>query len=182
MIGYTNFGYWEFHNEDDAGKVIDEHSESYSSILYCEDPDLWRTNMGPFGALKEWTLNNKMCRVASWYDGEAKAVHDELFSPKNGGYGPATNWYKVITRKLNNDEEAECAKTHTPIKQPVLLMTATQDRICIASIQEALTKPHAEDLRIESVDAGHWVQLEKPEETNSLLESFFEEVIAKSKL
>lgn len=47
-------------------------------------------------------------------------------------------------------------------------------------IQEAMTKPHAEDLRIESLDAAHWVQLEKPEETNNLLESFFDEVIAKS--
>lgn len=25
LVGYVNYGYWEFHNEDDAGKVIDDH-------------------------------------------------------------------------------------------------------------------------------------------------------------
>ncbi|RDW63563.1 hypothetical protein BP6252_11108 [Coleophoma cylindrospora] len=180
IIGYVNYGYWLFHNEDDAGKVIDEHAESYRSIVYCADPDLWRTNLGPYGVLKEWTVNDRMCPMASWFEGEAKDVHAELFSPANGGYGPPTNWYKVITRKLNNPDEAECAKTHTPIKQPVLLVTAAQDRICVAAIQEAITKPHTEDLRIESLDTAHWVQLEKPDETNTVLESFFEEVMAKS--
>lgn len=72
-------------------------------------------------------------------------------------------------------------KTLTKITQPVLLVTAKQDRICLAGIQEAITKPYAEDLRIESLDTAHWIQLEKPDETNKLLESFFEEVVAKSK-
>lgn len=25
LIGYVNYGYWEFHNEDDAGRIIDDH-------------------------------------------------------------------------------------------------------------------------------------------------------------
>jgi len=105
-----------------------------------------------------------------------------------------------MVRKLNNAEEAgnaspnhshralvnlvqftECMKTLVNIKQPVLLVTAQQDRICLPVIQEAITKPYAEDLRIESLDCAHWVQLEKPEETNELLKSFFEETAAKSK-
>lgn len=67
------------------------------------------------------------------------------------------------------------------IKQPVLLVTAKQDQICLPAIQEAITKPYAEDLRIESIDTAHWLQLEKPDETNALLKSFFDETAAKSK-
>jgi len=110
---------------------------------------------------------------------QAKAVHDELLKPEHGGHAPPTNWYKVMVRKLNNAEEAECAKSLRPITQPVLLITAAQDRICLPAIQEAITRPHAADLRVESLDCAHWVQLERPGETNELLRRFFGEVVGK---
>lgn len=85
----------------------------------------------------------------------------------------------MLIDKIITVVKIECAKTHTPIKQPVILITATEDRICPAAIQEAITKPHVDNLRIESLKAGHWIQLETPDETNALLENFFGQVVEK---
>lgn len=35
-------------------------------------------------------------------------------------------------------------------------------------------KSFVPDLTVKNVDSGHWIMLEKPNETNSLLEEFFE--------
>lgn len=40
-----------------------------------------------------------------------------------------------------------------------------------------MTEKNTTDSRIEVVDAGHWVQLEKPDVVNELLVKFAEEVV-----
>lgn len=65
---------------------------------------------------------------------------------------------------------------HTPIKQPVLLLTAKKDVICVPALHEKTTTTNAENCQVKSMDTGHWIQLEAPEETNRMLESFFQEV------
>lgn len=36
-IGYVNFGYWEFHIEDNAGKTIDEHVRALICPMYVRN-------------------------------------------------------------------------------------------------------------------------------------------------
>ncbi len=62
------------------------------------------------------------------------------------------------------------------LNKPVLLITATKDAVGLASLAEGGTRPYAPDLRVKPVEAGHWVQLEKKDETNAILEEFFLEV------
>lgn len=65
-----------------------------------------------------------------------------------------------------------------PIPQPVLLITATGDRVGIASIQVSGTQPYASNFRLLALDSGHFVQLEKAQEVNNAVEKFVGEVIA----
>lgn len=94
LVGYVNYGYWEFHDEEDAGKTIDDHvssflrrcaiaddekADSYNDIVFSKDPNLWRTNLGPYGQLKEWTINDRRCETAPWFSGEVSMISDERF-------------------------------------------------------------------------------------------------------
>ncbi len=65
------------------------------------------------------------------------------------------------------------------IPRPVLLVTAALDPIGLPATAEAVTRPYAPDLRVQSIEAGHWVQLEKADETNQALDAFFTEVLDK---
>ena len=64
------------------------------------------------------------------------------------------------------------------IPQPVLLITATGDRVGIAGIQVNSTQPFASNFQLLALDSGHFVQLEKTQEVNNALEKFVGEVIA----
>lgn len=66
------------------------------------------------------------------------------------------------------------------MQKPVLLITAARDGIGLPNVAIDGTRPYAPDLRIKSIDAGHWVQLEKSGETNAALETFFVEVMSKN--
>lgn len=65
------------------------------------------------------------------------------------------------------------------MSKPVLLITGLNDPVGLPSFAEAGTRPYAPDLRITPIDAGHWIQLEKRDETNAALEAFFDEVLQK---
>jgi len=148
VIGYVNFGYWEFHNEDDAGKTIDEHVRcSVPNKPLCQHkvlismlvrllykPNLHerprslaqarlpvRRSQGmddkqyddPDSSLGERRGTSSFVSMDAilkeeWHSNfdQDQAVHDEIFKPQNGGYGPPTNWYKVMVRKLNNADSA----------------------------------------------------------------------------
>ena len=66
------------------------------------------------------------------------------------------------------------------MNQPVLLILGMQNPITQADTAEKGTAAYAPDLHTKRVNAGHWVQLEKRDETNKLLEEFFEEKVLPS--
>lgn len=58
-----------------------------------------------------------------------------------------------------------------------LYIAAKQDYVCRMEVGSHVTEKNTTDSRIEVVDAGHWVQLEKPDVVNELLVKFAEEVV-----
>lgn len=63
------------------------------------------------------------------------------------------------------------------IQSPVLLIIASEDKVGIPDVQIGNTQPYAENLRVRSVDAGHFLQLEAPDRVNEELQAFVEEVL-----
>lgn len=53
-------------------------------------------------------------------------------------------------------------------------MITSDNYISKAADMAGQMKPFAPDLTVKHVEAGHWIMLEKPDETNSILEEFFE--------
>lgn len=102
-------------------------------------------------------------------------------------YSACLNWY---TRGINNlgvDEEKELLKKgeiKEKIGKETLMVTGLKDVVCGAERGRVSMSGSVErgKLRVVDVDAGHWIMLEKVEETNRVLTEFFEGVGVRSVL
>lgn len=72
--------------------------------------------------------------------------------------------------------DAEVTTEDRHLKVPVLLIRAEKDCVCLADSMERGPRQWAADLKVASVDAGHWLQLERPGEVNAILENFVREL------
>ena len=131
--------------------------------------------MAPLGAAKSWFTEHRTVALASYVTPEEIAIHDRIFAPENGGYGPPLMWYKAVMANVNTDDEATLGPEKSHIHQPTLLISASKDYIAIPAMQEQGTRPFFKDLRVETVETGHWLHLEKPEEVNRMLAEFLDE-------
>ncbi len=63
---------------------------------------------------------------------------------------------------------------HT-LTHPTLLITSTSYFITVTINFPEQMRPLVPDLKVENVTGGHWLQLEKADEVNKMLEVFMEE-------
>lgn len=143
--------------------------------MYCRDPALLKDHMCPIGAARSWFAEGKTSALAPYVSSEDIEIHDRIFTTENGGYGPPLMWYKSVMANVNVQDEATLAPEQSHIGQPTLLITAANDYIAIPAMQEQGMRPYVKNLKVESVETGHWLQLEKPDEVNQRLERFFTE-------
>lgn len=60
------------------------------------------------------------------------------------------------------------------VHMPLLLVAADQDQVGVPSTQLSTTLPYAPTMRIRTVDAGHFVHIEKPKEVNKHFHDFLQ--------
>lgn len=75
---------------------------------------------------------------------------------------------------VNAKDEAAVPHERQQIHKPALLVLCTKDYVAIPATQEEGMRPFAKDMEVESLESGHWVQLEKADEVNEILKKFFE--------
>ena len=144
------------------------------SLLYAKDPNFMKDNMCYIGAVRKYFDEGKTGPLASWATQDEIKTHEKIFDPSNGGYGPCLNWYRAAIRHFNDQDDAAIKEADYIIKQPTLLLTCSRDPIGVPAIQEMTMKPFVENLTVESLDSGHFVQKEKADEVNKILEAFIE--------
>ena len=90
------------------------------------------------------------------------------------------------------DETGECLSRHFchlltlssdlnlsgTIPVPALVIVGDRDPVAIASSQLSETLRYGSDVRIRTIDAGHYPQLEAPHKTNRHLNVFFRDVMS----
>lgn len=79
-----------------------------------------------------------------------------------------------VNRCKTADKALAIPHTRVNITKPVLLLTAAKDPIGTPARAEAGTRPYASDLRIQQIDSGHFMMLEKAKEVNEAMRAFFE--------
>ena len=67
-------------------------------------------------------------------------------------------------------------KSAQNLTKPVLLLTAAQDLIGTPSRAEGSTSPFVCSFKVQEIDSGHFLMLEKADEVNKALSDFFEDI------
>ena len=171
--------YYELH-PDDSIKAFEDNIDKIGKVMYTpHDPSKWG----------QVSMTSRLLREGGWFGGHAEMLPDipleatfldkELYanltkSHKKHGFFPPTAYY------LNhdvNEEYAKSAKNDGVLEFPVLYVDAKHDSICSPSTTPKMGESQAKftkKLTYETVESGHWVQLEKPKETNAALEKWLD--------
>lgn len=168
--------YYELHPEASI-KMFEEkdHIERITKALYA------KSNPAKHG---ERSFSSTIIRDGGWFGGNAKNCPDIPLAytsldehhlanlvkshKKNGFFGP-TAYY------LNSDVNAEytkSAKNNGVLEFPVLYIDAKHDGICSPSTSSKmaeLQRQTCKDLKYETVESGHWAQMEKPDQVNEII-------------
>ncbi|KAL5357562.1 putative epoxide hydrolase [Aspergillus floccosus] len=169
------FGYWEWHNTEEAVSDINEHPASEFTLFYPHDPVMFRDILAPVGKAAEYVRAGHFDPLPSWYSLAEYTTRDRIFA--QGGYAGPLCWYKAPLRGVNAADDDAVSEEDKVCRAPVLLIAAEKDYVCLADKQEEGTKAFATDVRLERLGTGHWVQLEKPDEVNALITKFAREIL-----
>ncbi|KAG0652016.1 Lipid-phosphate phosphatase [Hyphodiscus hymeniophilus] len=179
QMGFEQFGYWLFFSEDGAGKTIGQNKESFLSLVYAENPSIWKTSFAPVDGMRQWLATGSHTHLAPYITEEDEEHHYKAFG--NDYSGPVM-WYKRGIRSLGSEEEKEMLATGEiknggRIGKETLMITGLKDVVCTSARARLTMKSNVETgkLKVVDLDAGHWIMLEKAEQTNSVLEKFIEE-------
>lgn len=179
--------YYETHTEDSI-KAFEVHTDRITKIKYAIDPQQASKHGQPAAA------TSRVTKDGGWFGGHPELLPDiplehtsldqSLYtnlvqSHKKNGWFPPTAYY------LNHPANTAFSKKEKNagiLDFPVLFIDAKFDAVCSISTSPKLGEAQKEtcrDLTIETVEAAHWLALEKPQETNAVLEKWLSGKIAK---
>ncbi|KAL8934486.1 MAG: hypothetical protein Q9216_005886 [Gyalolechia sp. 2 TL-2023] len=174
LLGYPIYGYWHFFNAPDAAEIMVSNVRTSIAITYPADPQTIRYHLCPRGAVREFYEKQMTGPLPSWISKNEVIKHNRIFSAEKGGYRGGLNWYKAQMANINAADDEAIPPERIQIDQPTLLLASKNDYVGVPALQEEQMKPFVKHLEIESLDCGHWTQLEKANEVNEMLKSFFE--------
>lgn len=151
---------------------MSEQSDSFFSLFYPKDPDIWTDHLGPSGAMEVWLSADRRAEPAPYITEEERSVHKQIMV---GYHTPALNWYQALVENLNIQDELD-AGLSAKIPCPTLMVLPPALAGQFAGISTESSEI-SDDLTIKSVGTpGHWVQIEARNEVNAILLDFFETV------
>jgi soluble epoxide hydrolase/lipid-phosphate phosphatase len=144
------------------------HNGSHSSIS--------ANQFAPTGALKNFLLADSTCALAPWITEEDKIYHHAAFG---NDYTPSLYRYHRGINSLGVQEEKELLKLgvmKNKLGKETLMATGLRDAVSSSKRSRLAMEKSVEKglLKVVDVDAGHWITLERAQETNQILEDLFE--------
>ncbi|KAF4455364.1 alpha beta-hydrolase [Fusarium albosuccineum] len=151
---YQEYGYWLFNNEDEAGALIDQHLESFYSLMATRNSSSWTEDFMPVGAIREWLVQNKT--ASDVFSTRVNMEQWKLIMRAQGGLDGPLKWYKAMMRGINNPDSTDMSpstlishaltfmsdlNSSGAVPQPLLLILADRDPIAIPSLQLNSTVP-----------------------------------------
>ena len=175
--------YYEKHRHDGATKELDALGAKGIKLLFAKGNQGSRGKPARTAAVKPETgwygllggpdPEKVMDLPLSYtvFDGEEDIFDAVMDSMKRNTYFGPTAYY--LNHKVNAayNEEERCP-TKAVLEMPVLFVDALFDGVCTESGAKGLYEPmrkKCKDLREVEIEAGHWVNMEKPREVNSAM-------------
>ncbi|KAL5338891.1 Alpha/Beta hydrolase protein [Aspergillus crustosus] len=170
FFGFERFGYINFFVNPDAGVIIDQHSDSFITLFYPQDPNLWIEYVGPTGAMEAWLLADRKGPAPEYINEEERKMHQDIM---RDSHSTALKWYHALVQNINEQEEIQ-ANTNPVLSMPVLMVCPQATKLELPGIEAQMSQV-APDLTFKRVSTcGHWIQLEARDEFNALLKEFFD--------
>ncbi|KAL4996754.1 Alpha/Beta hydrolase protein [Aspergillus recurvatus] len=170
FLGCELFGYLEFFTRSDAGRILDQHSDSFFTLFYPADPSLWVEHVGPTRAMEAWLLQDKKGPEPRYVTKTERQIHQAIM---RNGHTSALQWYRALIGNINEQDELQ-AELDPALSMPVLMVRPQPSKLELPGVEEQM-KQVTRDFTFRRVSTmGHWVQLEAPDEINSTLKEFFE--------
>ena len=182
------YGQWEYMKKYELDP--DESVNSYlatdvkklTKVLYSRhDPDTLGKPARTSRTLRDGWFGRKpesIPDIPLSYTSLDESLYNALVESHNKhGFFPPTAYY------LNHDANTQFAKSEVNggvLEFPVLFIDAKYDAVCSTMTTPKMwesQKAFIKNLLYERIDAAHWVQLEKPKETNKALEQWLEEAL-----
>ncbi|KAF5019461.1 hypothetical protein F66182_8543 [Fusarium sp. NRRL 66182] len=166
MLGYEMLGYIPWLADPSSQGMLEQHAESAMSLLFCRDRKAWGEWFHPLGKMKEFVRNDRRVPVGSWYTKDLQEAHLEAFGSTDG-YKGACRWYRMWKDNLFAADETGFEDFQAT--QPVLFIAPAEPEQATLQQQQMLAS-WAPNLRTVKLDTGHWVHLERPDETSSAIQ------------
>ncbi|ORY58539.1 Alpha/Beta hydrolase protein [Pseudomassariella vexata] len=169
--GIERFGYMTYIVRDpNAQHMMEVHAESFMDIVFAADPKMWDLHFHPIGGMKKFVEAGQGQEVAAWFTPELQRRHLETFGRKNGYLGPS-NYYKMLTENLSVPDEKGFEDFRIPHQ---VVFVASKEPASAAVMQMRMLSAWVPHLKVTTVDAGHWVHMERSAETNRAIEELLE--------
>ncbi|KAH8714402.1 hypothetical protein BGZ61DRAFT_492869 [Ilyonectria robusta] len=167
MMGFELLGYIPW-LAGDAQATLEQHAESAMSLMFCHDHKEWDEWFHPLGKMELFVTENRRVPVGSWYSEALQKKHLEAFGAKDG-YKGVTRWYRMWLENLFAQDEVGFDGFQT--SQPALFVVPREPESSAAQQQQMLAA-WTPNLQTVKTDSGHWVHLERPDETNVAIQDF----------
>ncbi|KAJ4351683.1 uncharacterized protein N0V89_007026 [Didymosphaeria variabile] len=176
-FGYDMGGYWYFLTSQEAPCLLNRYVESATSLFYASDPEIWKTYLLPKGRLREWLTCNSQHEAGYISQSDSNIEIHRLLNEsfRRGGFEAPLNWYKSALYQIDADHEAAIPEDTFAITRPVTVIAGQRDavgcpEIAFDAVDKGRQHGHLPDATVEIIrNAGHWMMLEKPNETTKIL-------------
>ncbi|KAL1729056.1 Alpha/Beta hydrolase protein [Schizophyllum commune] len=153
--GTEIIGYWKFFNKDGSETLIENN-----------------TDLNDVGAIDAWLADGQRAPRAHYLTDEDYDHMRATFLEK-GMAGPL-NWYKVVSRSLQDSDGLDLPADKVKITKPTLYLGGEKDYVCIPEWTLKLENMDkaCQNLHVKTLDCGHWMQHEIPGQINDALEEW----------
>lgn len=179
MTGSEGFGYINFFTDeatrDEAVRVLNTRAGArrFGTLMLCKnEAENWRDWFRSVGGCQRYLRGEGSVEKAEWVTNADLNGIEDIADHGEGFRGPLM-YYRALRDNINLRDETEW--TNWTFDGDVLLVLGSKEGGDEMQVQMAqgYTSDSASRLKVETVDAGHWPMIEKRNEVNRLMESFF---------
>lgn len=168
MLGYITY----ITRDPTSQQTMEKNAEAVMDVMFTADPKTWDVHLRPLGGLKTFVEEDGRQGVGSWFPPELQRQHLEIFGKIDGYLGPS-RYYVMLDENLSVPDEDRLKDFK--ITQPALLVVPG-DPAASAEMQVQMLSAWVPNLIVTAVESGHWVHMERSDETNLAIEGLLEKL------
>lgn len=164
MLSYISY----ITRDASSQRMMEQHARSVMEILFADDSETWNDHFHPLQGFKSFVEEGRCQKVGAWYPPELQRRHLGTFGREGAYRGPA-QYYKALDQNLSVRDELELGKG-VGIAVPSLLIVPDEPAAA-RQMHIQMLQAWSPGLDVVTVRSGHWVHLEKRDETHVAIES-----------